>query len=51
MNPVLRNIVEPCEAYEALPTPIKTAYSEKQWLWLSDAEKATLVQRECEPEE
>ena len=36
--------------YEQLPEPIKTIYTRVEYLWLSDAEKADLVQRECEPE-
>lgn len=37
--------------YDALPEPIKVVVSRREWAWLSDAEKATLVQRECEPDE
>jgi hypothetical protein len=36
--------------YAALPEAVRVAYSEEQWLWLSDREKAQLVQRECDPE-
>lgn len=36
--------------YEQLPEPIKMLYTRVEHLWLSDAEKADLVQRECEPE-
>ena len=36
--------------YEQLPEPIKMIYTRTEYLWLSDAEKADLVQRECEPE-
>jgi hypothetical protein len=36
--------------YEKLPASIQAIYSRKEWLWLSDAEKAGLVERECEPE-
>lgn len=36
--------------YNALPEPLKNAYSRDEFLWLSDKEKATLVQRECEPD-
>jgi hypothetical protein len=36
--------------YAALPESIRASYSEEQWLWFSDSEKAHLVQRECEPE-
>ena len=36
--------------YEALPESIKAMYSLEQYLWLSDDEKARLVQTETEPE-
>lgn len=36
--------------YDQLPEPIKQVYSQAQYLWLSDAEKAALVDQECEPE-
>lgn len=36
--------------YDALPEAIKEAYTEQQYLWLSDAEKARLIQTETEPE-
>lgn len=36
--------------YEQLPEPIKMIYTRTEYLWRSDAEKADLVQRECEPE-
>jgi hypothetical protein len=36
--------------YDRLPEPIKASYTRLEYLWLSDAEKATLVQHECEPE-
>lgn len=48
MNPVLAELLE--EPYDQLPEPIKRSYTRDEYLWLSDAEKATLVQRECEPE-
>lgn len=38
------------EEYERLPAAIKAAYSLKEWLWLSDAEKKRLEQTETEPE-
>ena len=37
-------------SYEELPEAIKQIYPEKAWLWLSDREKDSLVQRECDPE-
>lgn len=36
--------------YAQLPEAIKTTMSEREWLWLSDREKATLQQDETEPE-
>lgn len=36
--------------YDELPAFIKARFSEKEWLWLSDGEKARLVQTETEPE-
>lgn len=36
--------------YDNLPEPIKQLYTPEQYAWLSDAEKATLEQRETEPE-
>ena len=36
--------------YNALPEPLKNTYSRDEYLWLSDREKQTLVQRECEPD-
>jgi len=37
--------------YDRLAASIKMLYTRKEWLCLSDFEKATLEQRECEPEE
>ena len=50
MNPIIGQVIESKE-YEELPLSIKSAYTLKEFLWLSDFEKATLVQRETEPEE
>lgn len=36
--------------WETLPQPIRTVYSEREYAWLTDAEKARLVTVECEPE-
>lgn len=49
MNPIIQGVTER-DDYEALPVPVKAGYSRKQFLWLSDHEKATLIQRETEPE-
>lgn len=45
-----RMITMAVSRYGELPDAIRAIYTEKEWLWLSDAEKATLVQRETEPE-
>lgn len=37
--------------YDHLPEAIKRIYTPEQYAWLSDRDKATLVQRETEPEE
>ena len=36
--------------YEQLPEAIKQTLSRIEYLWLSDAEKSTLITQECEPE-
>ena len=37
-------------AYDTLPVSIKCRFTLKEYLWLSDAEKARLVNDECEQE-
>lgn len=36
--------------YADLPESIRATYPYDEWVWLSDEEKATLEQRETEPE-
>lgn len=36
--------------YDGLPEAIKGYYSYEQYLWLSDGEKASLIQTETEPD-
>lgn len=36
--------------YQALPESIRAYYAFDQYLWLSDAEKARLLQAETEPD-
>ena len=36
--------------YDQLPEPIKAIYKPYEWLWLTDEQKANLIQQECEPE-
>lgn len=51
MNHVIAEVMERNNAdYERLPPVIAHMYTERQWSFLSDREKATLVQRETEPE-
>ncbi len=49
MNPVIAQVMAR-DAYDELPRPITDLYTRNQWLWLSDNEKATLIQRETECE-
>lgn len=37
--------------YDELPESIKCTMAHSAWLWLSDAEKARLIQDETEPEQ
>lgn len=37
-------------AYDQLPKGVKDEHPYEGWLWLSDAEKARLVQSETEPD-
>jgi hypothetical protein len=36
--------------YQELPDMIRASYSPQEWLWLSDREKAMLIQTETEPD-
>jgi hypothetical protein len=49
MNATLEEAMRKDE-YSQLPEPIKGLYTREQYLWLSDLEKATLIQRETECE-
>lgn len=49
MNPLLRESAE-AQGYDGLPEAIKSIYTPREYAWLSDAEKATLIERETEPE-
>lgn len=46
-----RDLAGECQDYHRLPDSIKAGRTYEQWLWLSDAEKARLVQTETEPED
>lgn len=39
------------KAYDDLPESIKMEYTYKEWMWLSDREKAELVNFECMPDD
>lgn len=49
MTPALREATGLSE-YDELPETVRCGYTLREWQWLSDAEKATLVRRETEPE-
>lgn len=51
MTPKLEQALSGYDAYDTLPVAVRDSYTVQEWLWLSDWEKATLVRRECEPEE
>jgi len=36
--------------YTLLPEPIKCFLTRDEFLWLTDSQKASLIQQECEPE-
>jgi len=38
------------DEYDELPEAVKVRLSPKEYLWLSDAEKARLIQTETEPD-
>lgn len=40
----------PSDPYEQLPECVRQYYSRTEYLWLSDAQKARLIESECEPE-
>lgn len=50
MNEVIRQVQSSGDPYDLLPEPLKVAYTRTEYLWLTDAEKTTLQQRETEPE-
>ena len=50
MNPVLEDILGGADQYDDLPESIKTVVTPKEFDWLSDGEKARLIQNETEPE-
>lgn len=40
----------PSDPYDQLPECIRQYYSRSEYLWLSDDQKAHLIESECEPE-
>jgi hypothetical protein len=51
MTPLLEQALTGNRGYDELPTSIKADLTYHEWMWLSDFDKATLVQKSCEPEE
>jgi hypothetical protein len=50
-QPILDAVAEGKSSdYDKLPEPIKHIVSEREYLWLSDNEKAHLIEQECDPE-
>jgi hypothetical protein len=50
---MIANIMEETvgmDDYDTLPVSIRALYTKQEWLWLPDSSKATLEQRECEPD-
>lgn len=50
MTPLLEAALSGNDSYDSLPASVRLQFTLKEWLWLSDREKATLVQQETEPE-
>lgn len=53
MNPLLERIVRDnpeCGDYDYLPEAVRQQIAPKEWLFLSDAEKAGYVRQQTEPE-
>lgn len=47
---IIDQVISGHDPYDQLPEMIKNTYTPEEYLWLSDHEKATLIQRETEPE-
>jgi len=50
MTPLLEAALSGNESYDSLPASVRLSFTLKEWMWLSDLEKATLVRQETEPE-
>jgi hypothetical protein len=46
-EPIIQRSPNP---YDALPEPIKGAYSEREYMWLSNDQKKRIIEMECEPD-
>lgn len=40
----------PADPYDELPEPVRMTLTRREYLWLSDDEKARLVQSLCDPD-
>jgi hypothetical protein len=50
-DPSLEEVIDQqLDDYGRLPMALKMVYSRTEYDWLSDAEKASLIERSCEPE-
>jgi len=49
-SPTDESLSNPLDPYEALPDAIRQYYSRREYLFLTDSQKATLQQDETEPE-
>jgi hypothetical protein len=51
VNPIIEQIIsQDPSGYQELPEVLKGIYSEREWQFLTDRQKADLIQAETEPE-
>lgn len=50
MTPALTSALTGVRDYDELPESLKGAYTVKEYLWLTDSQKAGLLRLETEPE-
>ena len=50
MAPLPEQATAEDDEYMQLPEVIRFIYTRSEWLWLTDEQKARLIDRECEPE-
>jgi hypothetical protein len=48
MNPIVNDELK--DDYDKLPEALKLVYTRQEYLWLSDLQKAKLIERETEPD-